>query len=159
MNTIIRKITPSDYTEVVSLWRNEIGNPNVNEENMTSVMSKMNEDDNYRTFVAVCENKVVGFITTLQALAVGNEVGFLWICGLVVAEDYQNRGIGTKLLNCIEKYASERKLSSIILNSGFQRKDAHVFYEHNGYEKHSYCITKIEVIKKFTLQESLYSGS
>ncbi|QOR34354.1 GNAT family N-acetyltransferase [Clostridium sp. 'deep sea'] len=142
METIIRKITPSDYTEVVLLWRNEIGNPNVNEENITSVMTKMNKDDNYRTFVAVCENRVVAFITTLQALSIGNEVGFLWICGLAVSQAFQNKGIGTKLLNYIEKYACERRLSSIILNSGFERKEAHAFYEINGYEKHSYCFTK-----------------
>jgi GNAT superfamily N-acetyltransferase len=92
--------------------------------------------------VALLDNNIVGFITTLEAYEIGREVGFLWICGLAVQAQYQNKGIGTKLLKHIENYAIEKGISSIILNSGFQRVNAHIFYEHNGYEKHSYCFSK-----------------
>jgi len=42
----------------------------------------------------------------------------------------------------VENYAKEAGISFIILNSGFKRTDAHAFYEHNGYDKDSYCFDK-----------------
>lgn len=102
----------------------------------------MHMDDNYKTFVAVLNNTVVGFITTVQTLAVEYEIGYLKVNGLAVQKDYQNMGIGTKLIKYAENYAIEKGLSSIILNSGFQRTDTHAFYKHNDYTTTSYCFVK-----------------
>lgn len=142
MEVFIREVEESDYPSLVMLWNNEIGNRRINLENTTSHFERVKNNENYKTFVALLDNNIVGFITTLEAYEIGRVVGFLWICGLAVQEKYQNKGIGTKLLKYIENYALKRGLSSIILNSGFQRINAHIFYEHNGYEKHSYCFSK-----------------
>lgn len=142
MDIEIREIKQIDYPEIILLWNKEINNHNVNEENITSIMATMTKDNNYKTFVALSENKVVGFITVVQTLAVGFAVGYLKINGLAVQKDLQNRGIGTKLFKHVENYALKKGLSSLILNSGFKRSDAHAFYEHNGYEKTSYCFVK-----------------
>lgn len=40
----------------------------------------------------------------------------MWFCS---AKDFQNKGVGTKLTQSNEKYASDRGIESIILNSGF----------------------------------------
>ncbi|MBP1996947.1 hypothetical protein J2Z66_008625, partial [Paenibacillus eucommiae] len=40
-------------------------------------------------------------------------------------------------------YAKDSGISSIILCTGMKRTDAHAFYEHNGYDKDSYCFDKI----------------
>lgn len=142
MEITIRKIEPKDYPEVLSLWNNEIGNRAVNAENIAPHYARMESDARYQTFVALLEGKVVGFITTVQSYAVGFEVGFLHITGLAVKGEMQNKGIGTRLLRHVEGDAGAKGISSILLNSGFQRTAAHAFYERNGYDKGSYCFSK-----------------
>jgi GNAT superfamily N-acetyltransferase len=143
MEIKIREVVANDYTEVVFLWNDVLGVRNVNEENFRVSMEKMNKDGNYKTFVALFENDVVGFITIVQALSVGYPIGYLHIQGLAVKKEFQHSGIGTKLLRHTENYAKKMGISSIILCSGFKRTDAHAFYEHNGYGKGSYCFNKI----------------
>jgi GNAT superfamily N-acetyltransferase len=143
MEVIIREIEVNDYPEVVSLWINVLGNRKVNLKNFSITIDKMNKDGNYKTFVALSENKVVGFITMVQALSIGYEIGYLHIQGLAVQKELQNKAVGTKLLKYVEGYSKEKGISSIILCSGFKRTDAHAFYEHNGYDKDSYCFDKV----------------
>ncbi|MFE0554851.1 GNAT family N-acetyltransferase [Paenibacillus sp. NPDC058910] len=142
MEVIIREIEVNDYAEVVTLWINVLGNRKVNLDNFSVTLERMNKDGNYKTFVALFENKVVGFITSVQALSFGDEIGYLHIQGLAVPKELQNKGIGTKLLKYVEDYSKRKGISTIILCSGFKRTDAHAFYEHNGYDKDSYCFDK-----------------
>lgn len=143
MEIKVREVVANDYTEVVFLWNDVLGNHNVNDENFRVTMEKMNNDANYKTFVALLEDDVVGFVSIVQALTVGYSVGYIHITGLAVKKELQHCGIGTKLLTYTENYARENRISSIILCSGVKRTDAHAFYEHNGYDKDSYCFDKI----------------
>lgn len=143
MEIKIREVVANDYTEVVFLWNDVLGIRNVNDENFRVTMEKMNKDGNYKTFVALFENDVVGFVTIVQALSVGVPIGYLHIQALAVKKEFQHSGIGTELLRYTENFAKEMGISSIILCSGFKRTDAHAFYEHNGYDKDSYCFDKI----------------
>jgi PhnO protein len=142
MDIMISEIKTDDYPETLLLLNNELGNRSVNIENIAVRFERMNKDKNYKTFVALFENKVVGFITVVQTMALEYEIGYLKINGLAVREDFQGRGIGTKLLKHAENYALEKGLSRLILNSGFQRTKAHGFYESKGFDKLSYCFTK-----------------
>ncbi|MGO4729073.1 GNAT family N-acetyltransferase [Paenibacillus sp. 2KB_22] len=143
MNIKIREIISDDYAEVVFLWDDVLGMSNVNIANFRVTMEDMNKAGNYKTFVALIDNDVVGFVTMVQSLSVGVPIGYLHIQGLAVKRTVQNRGIGTKLLRQTENYAKERGISSIILCSGMKRTDAHAFYEHNGYDRDSYCFDKM----------------
>lgn len=143
MDIMVREITVSDYSEVVLLWTEVLGNKKVNYENFLITIEKMNKMGNYKTFVALSENRVIGFITVMQALAMGFPIGYFHVQGFAVHNEFQHKGIGTKLLNHVENNAKETGISFIILNSGFKRTDAHAFYEHNGYDKDSYCFDKI----------------
>lgn len=143
MEIKIREVVANDYTEVVFLWNDVLGIRNVNDENFRVTIEKMNKDGNYKTFVALFENDVVGFVTIVQALSVGVPIGYLHIQALAVKKEFQHSGIGTELLRHTENFAKEMGISSIILCSGFKRTDAHAFYEHNGYDKDSYCFDKI----------------
>ncbi|CAM4454171.1 GNAT family N-acetyltransferase [Paenibacillus xylanexedens] len=143
MDIKIREIISDDYAEVVSLWNDVLEIRNVNDANFRVTMEEMNKAGNYKTFVALIENNVVGFVTIVQALSVGVPIGYLHIQALAVKRDLQHRGIGTKLLRLTENYAKERGISSIILCSGMKRTNAHAFYEHNGYDRDSYCFDKM----------------
>ena len=141
MDIEIREMEFKDYPEVILLWNRELGLI-INLEQFRSRIERMNKKNDYKTFVALLDNEVVGFITTVKTMAIEFETGYLKINGLAVGKNYQNKGIGTKLLKFAEDYAFENQLSYFILNSGFQRTDAHNFYERKGFDKKSYCFTK-----------------
>ncbi|MDF2542442.1 MAG: family acetyltransferase [Herbinix sp.] len=142
MDIEIRDMKADDYSEILLLWNNELGNRNITADNISSRLERMNKDKNYRTFVAVFENKVVGFITMVQTMAIEYEIGYLKINGIAVKENFQGQGIGTKLLKYAEDYAIENGISRLLLNSGFQRTKAHAFYDSKGFDKLSYCFSK-----------------
>lgn len=142
MDIIIREIESRDYQEVLSLWINELNFQAVNSENLEFHHERVKEDDRYKTFVALYEDKVVGFVTTVQSFAVGLEVGFIHLTGIAVKSEMQNKGIGTRLLKHIEAYGNAIGVHNILLNSGVKRTDAHAFYESNGYDRGSWCFSK-----------------
>ncbi|SEO04142.1 GNAT family N-acetyltransferase [Paenibacillus sp. OV219] len=143
MEAKIREIVANDYTEVVFLWNHVLGVRTVTDENFRVTMEQMIKAGNYKTFVALLENHVVGFTSIVHSLAVGSANGYLHITGLAVHNDYQRHRVGTELLRYTENYAKDSGISSIILCTGMKRTDAHAFYEHNGYDKDSYCFDKI----------------
>ena len=55
------------------------------------------------------------------------------ILGLAVAADFRRQGIGSALLKQAEEWARENGASSMRLNSGESRKQAHEFYRAQGY--------------------------
>jgi len=142
VDILIREIQEIDYSHIVLLWNKDLRSPSVNFENVSKRIERLRSDENYKIVVALFENKVIGCITMAQIMALEYEVGYLQINGLVVQENYQQKGVGTKLLNHAEEYASEKGLSYLILNCGFQRTKAHEFYESKGFDKLSYCFTK-----------------
>ena len=55
------------------------------------------------------------------------------ILGIAVAADFRRQGIGSALLKRAEEWARENGASSMRLNSGESRKQAHEFYRAQGY--------------------------
>jgi len=141
MDIAIREIKESDYAAVLALW-NGLGNHFVTEENIGPYYEKEKLDDNRRTFVAVLDGKAVGFITVMQFLSVGPPMVHMNINGLAVAPELRGKGIGSGLVEHVERYAARRGVSFLGLNTGFKRKDAHRFYERHGFRTDSYCYTK-----------------
>ena len=142
MELCIREIEKKDYPAVLSLWNDEIGNKRVTAQNIAPHYDRVKNDDNYKTFVAVVDNDVVGFVASVQTYAIGFEEQQMQITGIAVKSDKNNKGIGTKLIQFIEKYAQDRGIGSIYLCCGVQRTNAHIFYKRNGYDNHSWCFGK-----------------
>ena len=142
MEVCIREIEKKDYPAVLSLWNDEIGNTWVTAQNIAPHYDRVKNDDHYKTFVAVIDNDVVGFVASVQAYAVGFEELQMQITGVAVKSDKHNKGIGTKLIQSMEKYARDKGIMSIFLCCGIQRTNAHAFYKRNGYDNHSWCFGK-----------------
>nr|WP_154958411.1 GNAT family N-acetyltransferase [Paenibacillus xylanexedens] len=142
MDVVIREIRETDYSDVVMLWNNDLGSPTVTSDNVSARIERLNSDENYKIIVAVSDNKIVGCISMVQIMALEYEIGYLQINGLVVQKNAQQKGIGTKLIDHAEDFASKNGLSYMILNCGFQRTKAHEFYESKGFDRLSYCFTK-----------------
>lgn len=136
----IRSLESKDYMPIAAIWR-DVFTP-VEDESVAGVCERMRGDSCYRIFVADMEGKVVGFVTTVEALSINLPNGYIKINGLAVLPEYRRQGIGKMLMERVEKLAVERGVSLIELASGFQRTAAHEFYEHLGYQKTSFRLSK-----------------
>ena len=142
MNVKIREAIENDYCQICSLINNELGYPDVIIDDLTMQMKKMDQDENYKTFVALLDDVIVGFVGTVQGIAFEVDSGYMRVIALAVSIDYQNKGVGTSLLKHVENFASSKEITNVALNSGFRRLEAHAFYENNGYSKKSYGFSK-----------------
>lgn len=53
--------------------------------------------------------------------------------GLVVRKDYRHQGVGSLLLDTVEKWAAEIGCVEVHLRSNTLRTEAHTFYKNHGY--------------------------
>ena len=136
----IRDMEGRDCLAVAAVWRN-VFTP-LTDEAVIEACKKMDGDSRYRIFVADIAVDVVGFVTTVEALALNMPNGYIKINGLAVLPEYRRRGIGKMLMERVEELARERDISRICLASGFSRTEAHKFYERLGYEKLSFWFHK-----------------
>jgi GNAT superfamily N-acetyltransferase len=88
--------------------------------------------------VADDEGELIGFCTGYQDM---HSVRFgyrAWVEDLAVHPDRRSEGVGKALLDAIKAWARERGATHLELDSHEGRKDAHRFYEREGYEYRSY---------------------
>jgi GNAT superfamily N-acetyltransferase len=55
------------------------------------------------------------------------------LLGLVVDQSHRGCGIGRRLMQQIEQWASERKCDAVLVRSNVKRQQAHTFYQKIGY--------------------------
>lgn len=141
IEVVIRDIERKDYDVVASLWRDVLNVP-TSDEDLRKTYEKMEGDDHYHTLVAEVGGKVVGLVTMAFVYAIGHPNGYFKINGLGVAAEHRGKGIGKALLEAVEHIALDCGAPYIGLASGFDRADAHAFYEHLGYKKTSFWFRK-----------------
>lgn len=61
---------------------------------------------------------------------------------LVVAPDHERRGVGRRLVNVVEQWASRRGLVRIRLETGAANEAARAFYERLGYTTEDVVLTR-----------------
>ena len=141
IEVVIRDIERKDHDVVASLWRDVLNVP-TSDEDLRKTYEKMEGDDHYHTLVAEVGGKVVGLVTMVFVYAIGHPNGYFKINGLGVAAEHRGKGIGKALLEAVEHIALDCGAPYIGLASGFDRADAHAFYEHLGYKKTSFWFRK-----------------
>jgi GNAT superfamily N-acetyltransferase len=89
--------------------------------------------EGHAVYVAESGSGAIGWIHVLisHSLIVGPRAE---IAGLAVAPHAQGLGVGSALLSAVEKWTAERRVPTIYLRSGVERKEAHAFYLSRGYE-------------------------
>jgi len=142
INLLIRKIESSDYHAVASLIRNELGYCDLDLDKFIRRMDLMKTDLLYTTFVAQKADQIIGFIGLHKGIAYEIDGEYLRIIALAISQEYQGQGFGTELLKYVENFAIQLGVSSIALNSGLKRSEAHAFYEKNGFIKRSFGFSK-----------------
>ena len=130
----IRQATTSDIPAMNELFRKDLG---YEECTLEIVENQFAGLDNSREAVFVAEaeddsSHIAGVIhvekyNVLYFPTMAN------ILGIAVAVDFRRQGIGSALLKRAEEWARENGASSMRLNSGESRKQAHEFYRAQGY--------------------------
>jgi len=72
----------------------------------------------------------------------------LFIHDLVTKSSSRDNGYGKQMIDFLNDYAKMHKCENIALTSGSQRKDAHRFYEREGFDKPGFVFLKYLDIKK-----------
>jgi len=139
---IIRKIKQEDYSYIADIIRNDLGYCNSSDIDVAVRLNKIKDQSNYITFIAEYANKVVGFIGLIRGIAYEINGEYVRVAALATKQEFQNMGIGSKLLEEAENYARKINAETIVLNSGIQRIQAHEFYEKRGYIKKGYSFRK-----------------
>ena len=132
MHCQVRKATHCDHAQIASLIQNELGYPDLQLASFTNRFSMMLASNEYETFVAAQNNKIIGFIGLQHCLAYKLEGNYLRITALAVSQKSKGKGIGTLLLQQAEAYARENHIVTLTLNSGLNRTGAHSFYRKTG---------------------------
>ncbi|MFT7860356.1 MAG: GNAT family N-acetyltransferase [Sulfurimonas sp.] len=66
----------------------------------------------------------------------------LFVYELVTDEVFRSKGYGVMMLEYLKDYAKMAACENLVLSSGFEREDAHRFYEKNGFTKKSFVFLK-----------------
>lgn len=106
-------------------------------------IAKMNENYNWIKYnpnhIVLCakyEDEVVGSLMGIINKDLKGECKpFMVVENVIVAEEHRRMGIARRLMDNIEKIATEKGCSFIILVSGMHRKYAHDFYESVGFKR------------------------
>lgn len=141
MALVIREMELKDFTDIIGLIKNELGYDGLSSDIYDRIM-RIYENDDYTTFVADMDGRVIGFVGMVRGLAFELDGEYVRIISLAVKREYQNHGIGTRLAEKAEDYAYEIGAASIVLTSGLRRSDAHLFYSNMGYAKKGYSFIK-----------------
>ncbi|HEX6431440.1 MAG TPA: GNAT family N-acetyltransferase [Niastella sp.] len=142
-NIIIRQATDDDVPALASLM-NELGYPTTVAE-MQDRYNLLKSHADYATWVAVCNNQVAGMIGLLRNIYYEKNGVYIRVGALVVNKAFRKMGLGKALLQKSFDWAVETGAGQVLLNSGNrdERKEAHAFYQHLGFEPKTIGFVKI----------------
>lgn len=129
---LIRPARPDDSAAIAVLV-DQLGHPGSSAADIAARLPLI-EVAGMDALVAELDGRVVGCLTTsvMPVLHRAQPVGRISM--LVVEEGLRGKGIGVALLRAGEKALAARGCAMIEVTSNNKRKDAHRFYEREGYE-------------------------
>lgn len=142
----IRSAKKKDIPLILALLY-ELGRPKPKNDSdlgfFRNLIKKQISDSDKNILVAeINETSVIGMVSLVFLPRLNQLKNELYIPELIVTKKYQNQGIGTILINACISLAKEKGCNQIRLESGNQRKTAHKFYNHLGFESKSQSFTK-----------------
>ena len=103
---------------------------------------QQNIQDEDVIYLVYKEDRILGFISFVVHHYLHHDRDMGEIVELVVLPECRGKRIGQQLLQAIENKAIDLHLEQIELSTSTYRKQAHHFYEQNGYEMLHYNYTK-----------------
>jgi GNAT superfamily N-acetyltransferase len=125
-----RPATPAD-AEAIGVLLAELGYPSTRA-HVEERLGHLTAPD-YAVFVAIADERVAGLMGLHRLMGLHLSEPGCYVNALVVATEWRGRGIGTLLLERAESWGRANGCGRITLTSADHRRDAHHFYEHNGF--------------------------
>ena len=132
---MIRTVHIKDADQIRDLCHQALGYDSTLEK-VTAQIDKFNQPDSGHFCFVYEEDQtgnILGYVEAEAYESIYSDPG-LNVLGLAVFPSAQRCGIGRQLMERVEALARTHNYSFIRLSSASHRKDAHVFYEHIGYE-------------------------
>ena len=132
---MIRTVQVKDALQIRDLCHQALGYDSTIEK-VAAQIEKFNQPDSGHFCFVYEEDQtgnILGYVEAEVYESLYSDAG-LNILGLAVFPFAQGRGIGRQLMERMEDFAKSHQYTFIRLNSASHRKEAHVFYEHIGYE-------------------------
>lgn len=126
----IRKITAADFEDIY-LLNQELGYI-YSKEKVKKRIEHILKNTKDMILIAQKYDEVVGYIhgSPYEVLYYDSLINIL---GFVVKGKYRKTGIGSVLIESLECWGKQKGYSGIRLVSGYDRQEAHKFYEKHGY--------------------------
>lgn len=139
------KIEPcrqNDFKAVFQLLRQLWPNKQLDMAALQKVFDRALNSDSQVYLCAHDGKDVLGFASLTIKNNLWQAANLGHIDELIVDEKHRGSGLGTQLLHEIIAHARRRDCARVELDSAFHRKEAHHFYERNGFENRAYLFSK-----------------
>ena len=130
-----------DDAPVVAGFITELGYP-TEVQAMTTRLTAILGDPDYATFVAERDDGVVGVAGVAVDWFYERDGRYGRLLVLVVSAAARGTGIGSRLVETVERWATNRGASGIVVNSALHRHETHGFYERRGYARTGFRFVK-----------------
>jgi len=129
---IVRNATPRDAISLAGLAA-QLGYP-TSDQKIEKRMTKYSDNPDERVIVAELAGEVVGWTSVAVVDHFYTDI-YVEISGLVIDEKHRSKGIGSLLLGEVRRWAGEKGVATVRLRANILRKDAHRFYEREGFTR------------------------
>ncbi|OBZ14658.1 GNAT family N-acetyltransferase [Bacillus sp. FJAT-27264] len=130
---ILKEIETDDLDALNDLYH-ELVERAAERSKLEEVFKLVKADNRYILLGAFIDGELVGSVMGILCYdLVGDCRSFMVIENVVVSSRARRQGVGKKLMVRMEEIARERDCYYMILVSGEQRKEAHIFYETLGF--------------------------
>ncbi|HLP08866.1 MAG TPA: GNAT family N-acetyltransferase [Opitutaceae bacterium] len=137
----LRDCRATDFDGVLALLRQLWPTKTIDPEVLRPLFARVLEN---RRYVCAEEGgRIVGFGGISFRDNLWQEGTIAYVEELVVDEGCRGRGLGQRIMERLLGYAQERGCKRFELDSGFQRPDAHRFYERFGMPKRAYLFSRV----------------
>ncbi|MBS1272618.1 MAG: Ribosomal-protein-alanine acetyltransferase [Candidatus Marinimicrobia bacterium] len=125
----IREMTVNDLPEILQIERASFANP----WSKVHFLSSLYKKPVAQCWVAVSEERIVGFIIAWYIAGYSNDAGEIHIHNIAVKPDSRRLGIGRKLLKKAVGFGTDQDCELVSLEVRASNKPARYFYERHGF--------------------------
>jgi PhnO protein len=140
---MIKEVSLEYFNEIYKLIC-ELENKQMDKLHFDKVFKYQLADNNYKSYVYIQDNQVVGYISLLIKHTLHHNGLTGEILELIVEPTYRNNNVGKQLIEYVKEVAHCMLLEELELCTSTWREDAHRFYENNDFVMNHYnFISKI----------------
>ena len=144
-NIDVREASSNDISIILELLY-ELGRPKPQKdsdvESFRKLVKKYIADFDKKIILAQLDDtEIIAMISIIFLPRLNRNYLELYIPELIVREEFQNQGVGKKIIHSCISIAKEKKCHRIRLESGNQRKESHKFYKKLGFEQSGLSFT------------------